>query len=64
MRKRFLAVILMIIISIPVFAQMKHPRLIVGIVVDQMRLDYLTSFYNQFGDGGFKKLIATNICDE
>jgi len=58
MRKPFLAVILMIVISIPVFAQMKHPRLVVGIVVDQMRPDYLTRFYDQFGDGGFKKLMS------
>ncbi|MFD2565106.1 alkaline phosphatase PafA [Aquimarina rubra] len=33
------------------------PKLIVGIVVDQMRYDYLTRFYNQYGEGGFKKLI-------
>jgi len=58
MRKPFLAVILMIILFIPVFAQMKHPRLVVGIVVDQMRPDYLTRFYDQFGDGGFKKLMS------
>lgn len=33
------------------------PKLVVGIVVDQMRYDYLTRFYNRFGDGGFKRLI-------
>ncbi|MGB1308036.1 MAG: alkaline phosphatase PafA [Oceanihabitans sp.] len=36
---------------------MTQPKLVVGIVVDQMRYDYLTRFYNKFGDGGFKKLI-------
>ena len=30
------------------------PKLVVGIVVDQMRYDYLTRFYNKYGDGGFK----------
>lgn len=33
------------------------PRLIVGIVVDQMRYDYLTRFYNHYGEGGFKRMI-------
>ncbi len=33
------------------------PKLVVGIVVDQMRYDYLTRFYNQFGDDGFKRLV-------
>ena len=33
------------------------PRLIVGIVVDQMRYDYLTRFWNHFGTGGFKRLV-------
>ena len=33
------------------------PTLVIGIVVDQMRYDYLQIFYNHFGDGGFKKLI-------
>ena len=41
------------------------PKLVVGIVVDQMRYDYLTRFYDRFGDGGFKRLmnqgfLATN----
>ncbi|WP_091411222.1 alkaline phosphatase PafA [Aquimarina amphilecti] len=35
----------------------EKPRLIVGIVVDQMRYDYLTRFDKQFGDGGFKRII-------
>jgi len=33
------------------------PKLVVGIVVDQMRYDYLTRFWNQYGDGGFKRLV-------
>lgn len=31
------------------------PKLVVGIVVDQMRMDYLTRFENHFGNGGFKR---------
>jgi len=33
------------------------PKLVVGIVVDQMRYDYLTRFENKFGDGGFMRMI-------
>ena len=33
------------------------PSLVVGIVVDQMRYDYLTKYVNRYGDYGFKKLL-------
>ncbi|WP_350290985.1 alkaline phosphatase PafA [uncultured Croceitalea sp.] len=32
------------------------PKLVVGIIVDQMRYDYLTRFWNHYGEGGFKRL--------
>jgi predicted AlkP superfamily pyrophosphatase or phosphodiesterase len=35
----------------------KHVRLVVGIVIDQFRYDYLTRFADQFGEGGFKRLL-------
>ncbi len=35
----------------------QSPKLVVGIVVDQMRYDYLTRFYDQYGEGGFKRMI-------
>lgn len=34
-----------------------RPRLVVGIIVDQMRPDYLNRFMNKFGSGGFKRMI-------
>jgi predicted AlkP superfamily pyrophosphatase or phosphodiesterase len=34
-----------------------RPKLVVGIVVDQMRQEYLYRFYSKFGDGGFKRLM-------
>lgn len=34
------------------------PKLVVGIVVDQMRYDYLTRFWDQYGEGGFKRLVS------
>lgn len=35
----------------------EHPKLVVGIVVDQMRYDYLTRFWDRFGDDGFKRMV-------
>ncbi len=35
-----------------------RPKLVVGIVVDQMRYDYLTRFWDRYGDDGFKRLIS------
>ncbi len=34
-----------------------RPQLVVGIVVDQMRPDYITRFWDKFGSGGFKRLV-------
>jgi predicted AlkP superfamily pyrophosphatase or phosphodiesterase len=34
-----------------------NPKLVVGIVVDQMRYDYLTRFESHFGDDGFKRML-------
>lgn len=34
-----------------------RPKLVVGIVVDQMRQEYLYRFYNKFGNTGFKRLM-------
>lgn len=33
------------------------PKLIIGIVVDQMRYDYLTQFENKYSEGGFKRMM-------
>lgn len=35
----------------------ERPKLVVGIVVDQMRWDYLSRYYTKFGDGGFRRMI-------
>ena len=34
-----------------------RPKLVVGIVVDQMRWDFLYRYYSRFGNGGFKRLL-------
>ena len=40
------------------FSQKPHPKLIVGIVVDQMRYDYLYKYWEKYSEGGFKKLVT------
>ena len=35
----------------------KKPKLVVGIVIDQMRYDYLTRFADKYGEDGFKRII-------
>ncbi len=34
-----------------------RPKLVVGIVVDQMRYDYITRYWDRYGNDGFKRLI-------
>ncbi len=41
-----------------IFAKFEQPKLIVGIVVDQMRWDYLSYYYNKFSDGGLKRILS------
>jgi predicted AlkP superfamily pyrophosphatase or phosphodiesterase len=38
-------------------SQPQRPKLVVGIVVDQMRWDFLYRYYDRYGKGGFKRLI-------
>ncbi len=33
------------------------PKLVIGIVVDQMRYDYLPRFWDKYGEGGFKRMV-------
>lgn len=34
-----------------------QPKLVVGVVVDQMRNDYIYRYWNRYGEGGFKRLV-------
>lgn len=54
--------ILLMIVPILAFNQQKQPKLVVGIVVDQMRYDYLIRFADRFGEGGFKRLMKGLNC--
>lgn len=33
------------------------PKLVVGIVIDQMRYDYISRYWEKYSDGGFKRMI-------
>lgn len=35
-----------------------NPKLLIGLVVDQMRYDYLFRYWDKLGSGGFKKMIS------
>lgn len=41
--------------------QPRKPKLVVGIVVDQMRADYIEKYWSKFGDGGFRKLVRNGF---
>ena len=34
-----------------------YPKLIVGIVIDQMRYDYIYKYWSKYGNDGFKRLV-------
>ena len=55
---KFIVRIISFLTIVSSFAQNEKPKLIVGIVVDQMRYDYLTKFEARFGDDGFKRIIT------
>jgi predicted AlkP superfamily pyrophosphatase or phosphodiesterase len=44
--------------------KVERPKIVVGLVVDQMRWDFLYRFMDRYGDGGFKRLIREGFnCD-
>ena len=52
----FIALFLSLHISL--MAQVEQPKLVVGLVVDQMRFDYINRYWDEFSEGGFKRLVA------
>ena len=39
----------------------KKPKLVIGIVIDQMRYDYLTRFADRYGEGGFNRILKNGF---
>ncbi|RYE09796.1 MAG: alkaline phosphatase family protein [Sphingobacteriaceae bacterium] len=64
---KFKCLLILLTVSTASFAQKKpvvtasnqipRPKLMVGLVVDQMRWDYLYRFYDRYQTGGFKRLL-------
>jgi hypothetical protein len=48
------------LLSLTATAQ-KRPALVVGIVVDQMRYDYLNRYYDRYSNNGFKRLMNEGL---
>ena len=67
MKKYIASLFILIAISSFTFSQKKdsdRPKLIVGIVVDQMRWDYLYRYYEKYENGGFKRLLNSGFSCE
>ena len=60
MLARLTSLFAILLFGSPLLAQKNQdrPKLVVGIIVDQMRQEYLYRFYDKFGEGGFKRLMA------
>lgn len=61
MMRKVLLGLFLLFSSVLVFGQntttVDRPKLVVGIIVDQMRYDYLTRFYDRYGEDGFKRIL-------
>ena len=59
MAMKRLIILMLLAITVSSWAQstIERPKLVVGIVVDQMRQEYLYRFYDKFGEGGFRRLM-------
>src|SRR5690242_14794411 len=65
--QRLYSFLLVLFISVSAFAQQSIPRpkLVVGIVVDQMRWDYLYRYYDRYDPkGGFKRMLSQGFSCE
>ena len=54
--KKHLLLIFTLLFVVQMHAQDNRPKLVVGIVVDQMKQEYLLRFNNKFSEDGFKRL--------
>ncbi len=58
MKKLFILTLTLLSLSA---AAQKKPALVVGIVVDQMRYEYLYKYFDRYSDKGFKRLMREGI---
>jgi predicted AlkP superfamily pyrophosphatase or phosphodiesterase len=60
MKNKLFALLIAALFVLPTFGANDgnfRPKLIVGIAVDQMRWDYLYRFYNEYTNGGFRRML-------
>lgn len=55
--KKLITLMVGLLIAVSSNAQIQRPKLVVGLVVDQMRWDYLYYYYNEYGTGGLRRLL-------
>ncbi len=55
--KKLVCFAIMMAFSLSSFSKIERPKLVVGLVVDQMRWDYLSYYYDKYGEDGFKRLL-------
>lgn len=60
MKKNLFTLFCLLVLAMSAFAQAR-PKLVVGIVVDQMRWDYLMRYQSRYGEGGFKRLMKNGF---
>ena len=55
--KKLLFLVAGLLMAAAASAQVQRPKLVVGLVVDQMRWDYLYYYYNEYGNDGLRRLL-------
>ncbi len=63
-RKHFFILTFLFLISYSTQAQTTKPKLVVGLVIDQMRWDYLYKYKDQYGAKGFNRLLKEGFTAE
>jgi len=54
-------IIFLIFLFVSLIFPQQVQKLVVGIVVDQMRFDYLYRFYSNYSEYGFKRIMNENV---
>ncbi|MCR5078215.1 MAG: alkaline phosphatase family protein [Prevotella sp.] len=55
--KKILSLAAVLLLTLAAGAQIQRPRLVVGLVIDQMRWDYLYYYYDEYGTDGLRRLL-------
>ncbi len=62
--KHFCIAYCLLLITFSATAQVSRPKLVVGLVIDQMRWDYLYRYSEMYGPNGFKRLLKEGFSAE